>query len=66
MEPEGSQEPAAGPCPEVDETSPHLPTLYQLRFNIILLSTPRSSMWPIYFRFSYQDFMWTSYPSHAC
>jgi hypothetical protein len=32
MEPEGllsySQEPATGPCPEPDESSPHLPTLF--------------------------------------
>jgi hypothetical protein len=51
MEPEGSlpcsQEPAAGPYPEPDESSGHLPSFP---------STPRSSDWSLPFRFSDQSF----------
>jgi hypothetical protein len=50
MEPEGSspssQEPATSPCPEPDESKSHPePYFSNIRFNIILPSTPRSSEW---------------------
>jgi len=40
-----SQQPATGPCPEPDESSPHRPTLFlcKIHFNITLPSTPRPS-----------------------
>jgi len=45
MEPEGSlpcsQDPATGPYPEPDESSPHLPTLLLLRSILTLPSRPR-------------------------
>jgi hypothetical protein len=36
MEPEGSRDPATGPCPEPDESSSHYATVLKIHFNIIL------------------------------
>jgi len=49
MEPEGSlpisQQPATGPYPQPEVSSPHLTTIFTLNIdsNIIIPSTPRSS-----------------------
>jgi hypothetical protein len=50
MEPEGAlpclQQPATGPHPELDESSPHLTVPFvKIHFNIIHPSTPRISKW---------------------
>jgi hypothetical protein len=42
------QEPATGPYPEADESSPHLPTLFYNTYSNIILSSKRS----LPFRFS--------------
>jgi hypothetical protein len=57
MEPEGSllclQEPATGPYPEPDKSSPHLPPYSpKIHSNIIFPSMPTSSMFSFPFRFS--------------
>jgi hypothetical protein len=55
MEPEGSspytQEPATCPYPEPDQSSLRPTPLSNIRFNIILPSTPGSSKWSPSLRF---------------
>jgi hypothetical protein len=47
------QEPAVGPHPEADESSPHPPTQFPKDpFNITLPFMPRSSEWSPLFRLS--------------
>ena len=69
MEPEGSlphsQEPAACPYSEPDQSTPcHIPLL-ENPFNIILPSTPGSSQWSLSLRFPYQNPLHTSL-SYTC
>jgi hypothetical protein len=57
MEPEGllpfSQDPATGPYPEPDASSPYSPTYFpKIHSNIILPSRPNSSEWSVLFKFS--------------
>jgi hypothetical protein len=55
MEPRSSllckQQPATEPCPEPDESIPHLHALVKIRFNSILPDTPMSPQWSLPFRF---------------
>jgi len=46
----------------VHTLSPYLPKIHS---NIIFLSTPRSSKWPLPFRFSNQNIVYISHLSHA-
>jgi hypothetical protein len=71
MEPEGSlpctQQPATGPYPQPDESSPHIPPyLRMFHSNIIFPSTPRSSKWSLSFRRSKQYRARNSHLSNAC
>jgi len=50
-----SQEPATGPYPESDASSPHLPLYFPEIHYIILPSMPRWSRWSLPFRFSNQN-----------
>jgi hypothetical protein len=51
-----SQEPAAGPCPQPEESKPHHPDSLKPHFNSILVSTPRSSEWSLPFKFYNKNF----------
>jgi len=59
-----SQHPSTGPYPEQDASSPHLSTIFTLRF--VLASTSRSSELPISLRFSDQNFICISHLTPPC
>jgi hypothetical protein len=60
-----SHEPITGSCPDPDESSPQLPTLFlsEINSNIILPSTPRSSEWSLPFKLSEKSFVYVSHLS---
>lgn len=51
----------------VNSADPLPSYFYKIHFNILLLSTPRSSMWCLYFRFSHRIwiFFFSPYLQHA-
>ena len=50
------QDPAICPYPDPDQSSPCPPLCFlKIQLNIILLSRPGSSKWPLYLRFSHQN-----------
>jgi len=62
-----SQDPATGPYPEPDESSPRLPHYFaNIHSNGIFPTTPRSSECSFLFRFFNQNIVFTSYLSRAC
>jgi hypothetical protein len=67
MAPEGSlpcsQQPATGPYPEPDESSPHLPTLHTIHSNIIPSMTRSSKLYRPS-AFSNQNNAYISHLSH--
>ena len=71
MEPEGSlqhsQQLAACPYPEPDQSSPYPPTSHILRIhrNIFIPSTPGSPKWPLSLRFPYQNSVCTFLLPHT-
>jgi len=64
MEPENSQQPATGPYPEIEQSSPHIPTLFSS--NIIIPYMHRSPEWSLLFMSSNQNSVHISRLSHAC
>jgi hypothetical protein len=64
MEPEVSlpcsQDPAAGPDPEPDESSAHYSSYFPKINSDIFPSTPRSCKWSLPYRFCDQNFVWRS------
>jgi hypothetical protein len=71
MEPEvllpPSQEPATGPCPELDESRPPHPTCFpKIHCSIVHTSTPKSSEWSLPFTFYDQNFVCISHLTRAC
>ena len=61
-----SQQPAIGPYPEPDESSPHhaIPLL-ENNCSIILPYKPSSSQWPLSIRFTHQNYVCISLLRHA-
>jgi hypothetical protein len=62
-----SQEPATGPYPKPDESSPHSPIqFFKINFNIILEPTPTFSYWSLLFRFYLTPTVTPHTPTFIC